>query len=291
MPITRPLIAVDLSDAGEATTRWTANIVPAGTTVVLGHAVDVPEPPGFLRDLFPDTDAVVALAEQGARRELTALAARVPIPDVVCDVRAGRAVDVLLQIAEDRGVDSIVLGPHGAREGLGQVIGSTAVKLARQSAVPVIVVRGPSVARKPARLLVAIDESFASAAALRWAALFAVDMGASLHVCTVVPPLLTNALSIAATDAERADAMRQVTDATALWLDEIVAAVPEVRPTMTSSVHLGRPADVITALADAQAADLVVVGRNAGGIANMLLGSVADAILRHGATSTAVIPG
>jgi nucleotide-binding universal stress UspA family protein len=291
MPITRPLIASDLSDAAEHAARWVAAVVPAGTTVVLAHAVDVPEPPSFLRPLFPGSEAVSALAEAGAQQELTAMAARIPFPQSECVVRAGRAAEVMLRVAEEREVDTIVLGPHGPREGLGHFVGSTAVKIARQATVPVVVIRGHAAATKPSRIVVAIDDSFASVAALRWAAMLAVDIGASLHVCTVVHPMLSSALGIAASDAERAQAIQQITDTTAQWLDEVTMALPELRPPMSSSVHLGRPADLINSVAVEQQAGLLVVGRNAAEASRSGLGSVADSILRNGDVSTAVIPG
>jgi nucleotide-binding universal stress UspA family protein len=291
MPITRPLIAIDLSDAAEVAARWVALVAPAGTTVVLAHAVDVPEPPSFLRPLFAGSDAVSALAETGAQQELAALAERVPFPRAECAVRAGRATEVLLRVAEEYAVDTIVLGPHGPRDGLGHFVGSTAVKIARQATVPVLVIRGDAAAVKPSRIVVAIDDSFASVAALEWAALLAADLGATMHVCTVVHPMFSSALGIAASDAERAVAIQQITDATAQWLDEVTMALPEPRPPLTSSVHLGRPAELINRVALDQHAGLLVVGRNATQASRSGLGSVADHILRDGDVSTAVIPG
>jgi nucleotide-binding universal stress UspA family protein len=290
MPLSHPLIAIDLSDASEAAARWVAAVVPAGAEVILGHAVDVPEPPGFLRALFPQVDTVSAMAEEGAKRELQDLAARVPFPAVLCDVRGGRAADAILGIAKDRQVNAIILGPNGVREGLGHFVGSTAVKVARQATVPVLVVRGEHRSARPRKVLVAVDDSTASVAALRWAAAFATAMGASLHLMTVVNPVLANALGVAASDSERNTALAQVKAVSGAWLDEVVDALPAPRPTITSSVHVGRPADAIFSAASSTGSDFIVVGRNANTL-NAVLGSVADTVLRHAEVSTAVIPG
>jgi nucleotide-binding universal stress UspA family protein len=290
MPISRPLIAIDLSDASEAAARWVAAVVPAGSEVVLGHVVDVPEPPGFLRALFPQTDTVSVMAEQGAKQQLQALAQRVPLPAVLCDVRGGKAADAILRIAEERAVNAIILGPHGEREGLGHFVGSTAVKVVRQASVPVLVVRGARRAERPQHVLVAVDDSSASVAALRWGAAFANAMGASLHLMTVVNPVLANALGVAASDSERNTALAQVKAVSGAWLEEVVASLPEPRPALTTSVHVGRPADAIFAAATTVGADFIVLGRNASTL-NTMLGSVADTVLRHAEVSTAVVPG
>lgn len=290
MPFQHPLIAVDLSDASETAARWVAGFLPAGRRPVLAYAVDVPEAPSFLRGLFPQTQQLEALAEEGATDALQAVAGRLGRPDATCEVRNGRPAEVLLAIATDRETDAIVLGPHGTREGLGQFVGSTAVKIARQAWVPVVVVRGSHGAARPQRVMVAVDDSPASVVALEWARRLAVTSGASLHAATVVSPVLTSALGVAASEAERGNALAQMRAASAAWLDARVAELPTPRPAITTSVHVGRPADELMQTAQSTGADVLVMGRNRNAL-NTVLGSVADTVLRYGTCTTVVIPG
>jgi nucleotide-binding universal stress UspA family protein len=290
MPITRPLIAVDLSDAAEAAARWTARVITPGAAVTVGHVVDVPQPPRFLRSLFPAADDVAALARQGARAYLDAVCARTQIPHATIDVRTGHAVESILAMCAEHGSDAIVLGPHGKRDGLATLIGATAIKLARQAGCPVIVVRGPRATERPMRILVAVDDSPAGRHALRWAAQRARELDVELNAVTVVNPMLVGALGVAASEHERTNAVAQLRTATAAWLAELVGDLADTPTKITTTARVGRTADTLLAAIDECNADLVVVGRGSAARSNVL-GSVADAMLRYAAVSTVVIPG
>lgn len=91
-------------------------------------------------------------------------------PDVRCHTRyqTGRPVDVLLDRTE--GAAALVVGRHGAgASGVGTFVGSVATRVAAAADCPVFVVgaRGTATARGP--ILVAVDGSDSSAAALRFA--------------------------------------------------------------------------------------------------------------------------
>lgn len=61
--------------------------------------------------------------------------------DVQTEVTRGKPAKRILETAEDRGVDHIVMGSHG-RSGVGRVLfGSVAETVTRRSTVPVTVVR------------------------------------------------------------------------------------------------------------------------------------------------------
>ena len=73
-------------------------------------------------------------------------------------------------------------------------------------------------------------------------------------------------------------------------LADAIATVAEKRPQVAVTTRLmpGDPADVLVELSGA--ADLVAVGRGRSGIAGLVLGSVADRVLRHARCPVAIIP-
>lgn len=73
-------------------------------------------------------------------------------------------------------------------------------------------------------------------------------------------------------------------------LADAIATVAESRPDVAVTTRLmpGDPGDVLVELS--ASADLIAVGRGRGGVAGLVLGSVADRVLRHAHCPTAVIP-
>jgi len=90
--------------------------------------------------MLPD----VSLA-RNARNQLAQVARRF-IPQSVRHtalVRHGRAADVIVEIAEEKKIDLIVLSTHGHTGWDRLLLGSTAEQVVRQAQHPVLVVRGP----------------------------------------------------------------------------------------------------------------------------------------------------
>jgi len=88
-------------------------------------------------------DALYDEMEKGAVKELENFGGelRRGLPDVECKVIRGVPYEEILKFAADNGVDIIVIGTHG-RHGIDRVIfGSTAEKVVRNSACPVLTVR------------------------------------------------------------------------------------------------------------------------------------------------------
>jgi len=59
-------------------------------------------------------------------------------------VEKGNPVEVILQVAEERGCDMIVMGTHGRGTLADAMLGSTARRVVRRSTIPVLVVRLPA---------------------------------------------------------------------------------------------------------------------------------------------------
>jgi universal stress protein A len=138
--------------------------------------------------------------------------------------------------------------------------------------------------RAISRILVPTDFSPASDAALEYAMTIAQRFGASAHVLHVVDDPFAGA---------------------ATWGSEVyIASVPTIRETLIkqaaaklsvlrtragtrgiaarTEVRFGRPAEVIREVAEHEASDLIVMGtRGRTGMAHLLLGSVAETMVRE----------
>jgi universal stress protein A len=141
-------------------------------------------------------------------------------------------------------------------------------------------VRVPAISR----VLVPIDFSPSSRAALEYAAFVAGSVGASLEVVHVWEPpgyvgpdalaLLPVGSGVPGREQTQAEVQREV---------EGVRARAAVRPRATSvRVEAGEPSDVILHLAGDGGADLIVMGTHGRtGLGRLLIGSVAEAVLRR----------
>lgn len=136
-------------------------------------------------------------------------------------------------------------------------------------------------------VLVGVDGSPPSLAALDWAAAYAKVHAKNLHlVCAYSVPSFTAAALdggyAALDDTAIAEGARAV-------LDEAVARVAPLGVTASSAVATGDAAAVLVELS--RDADLVVVGtRGRGGFAERLLGTVSSALPAHAHCPTVVVP-
>ncbi|MDG5761726.1 universal stress protein [Natronococcus sp. A-GB1] len=135
-------------------------------------------------------------------------------------------------------------------------------------------------------ILAPTDGSDAAEAALERALRFAELEGATVHVLSVVDttanPMRFGVAEVADLDRARTKLVDDVVDACGDRTPEL-----EVR----GAVRRGRPAAAILEYAEEQAIDLLVVGRTGrGGVAEALLGSTADRLVRRAPIPVVVVP-
>jgi nucleotide-binding universal stress UspA family protein len=191
----------------------------------------------------------------------------------------------IVKRAESWDADLVVVGYRGA-SGLSRVwLGGVAEKVARLAHCPVLVVRPKPGTR---RIVAGTDFSDPALPAIRAAYDEAERVGGKVILthCLEMPLLLPDAAGL--TGAE----------VSAGVLDEIEAeATRRLEAAMTESpvpaefrLTRERPSTALVRLADAIAADLVVVGtRGRTGISRVLLGSVAEAVVRSATCSVLVV--
>jgi nucleotide-binding universal stress UspA family protein len=183
----------------------------------------------------------------------------------------------------------MVVATHG-RTGLSRwLLGSVSERLLRAAPCPVLIARGGSALEIPVlrRLLVAIDLSEHSRAALHVAGTIAHQFGAALEILYVwAAPFY---------DADEhfdADLFERIRQSARAELDEFVLSAALPAP-LTVEVHIasGAPGERIAERISAGAPDLLVLGTHGhGGFKRLVLGSVAEATVRYATCAALVVP-
>lgn len=272
--------ATDLRDLFEA---GSALLERAGATVDL-LSVDV-RPSPFVPDLTLSQLAAVLADRSTQRREaLDALLDRLR-PERRGRARIADARDVADEIVRRAaGADVVVVGTH-ARRGLPRLwLGSVAEKVVRTCPVPVLVVRPGAAAADP-RLLAAVDVRHEPEALIGAAGRWAARLGAvvdALHVVALPDPSLVE--YGVAWAAETEETIRRLQGR----LEQLLATIPaELRG--TARVERGLPGEAVARAAAGHL--LVVVGTHGRrGLSHVLLGSVAERILRAAPVSVLAVP-
>jgi nucleotide-binding universal stress UspA family protein len=220
-----------------------------------------------------------------------------------------RAQEALNREASDWNASVIVVGTHG-RSGLARLfLGSTAEALLRTSSRPVLVVRDAPHAASPLyapvtpapasigpnRILVATDFSEPARRALETAHELSDELEASVTVVHVFddPGDIRRGIVGRGLDAPRASALpegarAQLEEA----LSKMVADVfGDDAGSVTTVLAVGRPVEEILRHARAYRADLLVVGTTGRtGVERLLLGSVAEKVVREGTIPVLTVP-
>ncbi len=217
--------------------------------------------------------------------EIQALGLRAEI-----EVRAGKAAEELLSIANDSAIDLIMIATHGRSGVTRWRIGSVADKVIRAASCPALVV-GPNVGAELAafsvkRICVPLDGSDMAEESLPVAAYIAGKVGADIDLIRVVQPPAMAADPMMG--AYPVNLIETLTDAAEAYLQRVATEL-KAPGTKRTAVLAGPSAEEILRYLDAEPAQLVVVtshGRH--GIARWALGSVADRLL-HGPAPVLVL--
>jgi nucleotide-binding universal stress UspA family protein len=270
------VVGVDGSPPARQALRWAIALGDGlGLAIVAVHAMG-------LLDRGQDPDA----SARSWRRSLSDLVERTwcaplagaAIPHRV-EVREGHAVDVLLTAATESAA-LLVVGTRGTGTDPAQALGSTSLQVLHAARVPVLVVpaarrasrqSGPLVAP---RLLVAVDGTPPSLAALALAADVAGRLGGSLRVLHVFGRRGRHAL-----------------DRTMTRVEAELRGIRERGLRVPTIVRSGEAAPAILEVAAEVDADLVVVGsRSHDGQAELLPDSVDRTVAGRAERPTLVVP-
>jgi nucleotide-binding universal stress UspA family protein len=211
------------------------------------------------------------------------------------EMRDGSPVDVLLDVATDEHAGLLVVGSRGVGPNPARALGSTSLRVLQAAHVPVMVVPDRREGALPAnglelrRILVGVDRSEPSLAALELAADVAQALGGSLSVLEVIQYVSPFPLgpSTAVTSAGEEDAPER----TMALLEAAAGGIRAAGVDVQVIVRSGDPAPSLLELADERDVDLVVLGsRGRGAPAELLLGSVARTVADRARRPTLVVP-
>lgn len=202
-------------------------------------------------------------------------------------VRYGRPVHELLAVADDKDVDHIVIGSHGRDGAKRLLLGSVAETVVRRASVPVTVVRqSPTVdSDSTPQVLVPFDGSDPATAALNYAVEQYPDADITA-VYAVYPPQ-----EVTDPDVNSPGAIEDWGEHLNDHTEELIHTAEEFADGQIETDTVGGdPADSIVRYADEHDADHIVMGSHGrDGIQRLIMGSVAETVVRRAPTSVTVV--
>lgn len=195
-------------------------------------------------------------------------------------VRQGAAASVLVAEATETGAELLVVGTRGRGRMAGVLLGSVSRRVAGAAPCPVAVIPGDAPLELDGPVVVGVDGSFNSIAALRWAGVVTDGPIVALHVFEYPfgPEYAVPGLTV--DDPE--DFGRQVVRAS------VTEALGD-RAEVTTRAVRGEPREVL-AEASRDASMLVVGARGATGLEGFVLGSVTTAVAGAAHVPVVVVP-
>jgi len=272
------LLGLDGSRAGLAAARWSAGLaVATGSKLTVVHAFTPPYSEVRVGDLDEMLDARHTEVDRWVQ----------PLADLGATIRTevieGDPRSVITELAEREDADLVVLGRsgHGGTPGFFH-LGSVVEMLAHDAQRPLAVIPAetpPDIGR----IMVGVDGSEESAAAVSWVAELAPLVGADVLAVTVEEPIAE--WTPAWSDHNwRRGAIRDLES----WTKPIAESGVELEFAPVENLF---PADGLLGVATGRDVDLVVIGtRGAGGFAGLRFGGVAMKVLHRATVPLVLVP-
>ncbi|QZX98635.1 universal stress protein [Halobaculum rubrum] len=285
------VVATDGSDPAAAAVDAAIGLA-AGTGATL-HACTVVNP-------FPTGQSLADIRKrrEEADERVESIAARADATgvDAVATVREGVPADELLAYVDEVGAGMVVIGTHGRGGARRVLLGSVAETVVRTADVPVLVVHGDGVEGEwgsESRVLLATDGSDAVAPAERIGVDLAATLGARLTAVSAVDQAraLTSAGGGVLTNETVESVKRALTTRATDAVDRALDRAEAVGVDADGEVIEGEPSRAVCRYARDSNADLLVVGTHGRtGVRRVVLGSVAERILRAADRPVLVVP-
>lgn len=212
---------------------------------------------------------------------------------VVTEVQFGRPSQAILDFAEEQRPDLIAMATHG-RSGLRRaVLGSVATHVLSSTAFPLLLVRPRDETTPQAvsftDVIVPLDTSALSEAALPIAQHIARSLGLNMRLVTVLPTLSQLYLGTQPV-AYPADIVEKAEDASAEYLRGVSARLQRDGLAASWEVLHGDAGDAIVDYARALPNNLIAMSTHGrSGLGRWLLGSVADRVVRSSGDPVLVV--
>lgn len=207
--------------------------------------------------------------------------------------RGGPPGDVVSGVAAERHADLIVVGTHGHTGIQRFLLGSVATAVLRTAPCDVLVCRGTTVSSAFVRPLVATDFSTAANRALRHAAALTAP-GAPIEVVHAwqLPAGSWGATLLGQARFPWSLVRDAVLTGVREQAEKLVQSASDLGHSLNVDLIQGPPASVVTHAAERGAHDLIAIGTHGHrGFRRLLLGSVAESVIRHAPCSVLVAHG
>ena len=277
------LVGVDGSDPARLAACWAADEAVrrrAPLRVVTAFGWTEEQAAGYLRPQH--REALLGQSHRALASAVGAATERQPRLDISQELRLGHPVGVLAD--ESRRAQLLVVGDRGMSRIEGLLLGSVAGAMAAHAACPVVVVRGSVPADPALPVLLGVDGSPVSEAAIEFGYQAAADRGVPLVAVhtwqeTFAAPALT---SLMYRSEDQLDEQQLLAQRLAGWAEKY----PDVE--VSRIVEHGSAVRRLIELT--RRAQLVVVGsRGHGELAGLVLGSVSNALVHEAGCPVAIV--
>jgi len=282
-PVKRILVPTDFSDTAENALDLALDLAGRfAAEVHLLHVRVLLEDPHDEEEYRRELERLMTRQDQKTREVLGNT--RDAIPQVVVHphlVRGLSEAETICETVADLGCDLVVMGTHGRRGLRHLLLGSVAERVVRSCPLPVLTVHPDASGGglEGGRILVPTDFSDAAVAAISTAASWASALGASVTLLHVIEPVIYP--EFYAVDIFPDDMMDRIEERSRHALEalgrEHLAGVP-----WEIEVAVGRATESILEIARSPRFQMVAIAsRGLSPIEQLLLGSVADAVVRR----------
>jgi nucleotide-binding universal stress UspA family protein len=287
------LAATDFSESADRAGAFARELARRFSAELhLLHVIVLHEDSHLEKEHQAQLESLVATGDENRRKILESSGeVRPEITSVPHLVRGIAPDEVIIETANKIDCDLIVMGTHGRRGLRHLLLGSVAEKVVRTASAPVLTVRLDAAINPDglSTILVSHDFSEASAAAVRRAGVWARTLGAKITLLHVIEPVVYPefySVDVLSDDlmgrlASRSEEALQTT------ADELLSGIET-----TVMVEVGRAADTIARLAIPDQFDLLAMGtRGLSAVEQLLLGSVAESVMRRCQIPLLAVPG
>ena len=270
----RILLATDGSSHSRRATRWLRDLaLPSDSRITVLAVATLDEPPRDAQTLSELRATLRTRARGLAQRAARILERRWRTVEVA--VAEGDPRVEIVHAAEQMRARMVVLGARGLGGVKRVLVGSTSLAVARYAPCPVAIVRGRP--RRTKRILVAVDGSKGSRAAVRFLAVSELERDSRITLLHVLPRETVPG----ARRAARTSDDRKLGEEAEQILRDATAMLGSQRRSERLMMH-GDPAREIVKTARSRDVDLVVLGaRGLRTLGRLLLGSVSETVLHQ----------
>ncbi len=278
------VVGVDGSDSALRAVRWAADEAarrgaPLRLVTVFGWTDDVSV--GYPGLTVPYRDILLDESRQALAKAVETARARQPELALSHELRIGIPIGILAD--EGRRAQLLAVGDRGLSRVEGLLVGSVGVAMAAHAVCPVVIVRGPEQTDSTRPIVVGVDGTAVSEAAVAFAFQAAADRSAPLiAVHTWWDTFLDQSPAVLFRDEDQAYEQEQLARRLAGWTEKYPQV--EVRRVVA------RDRAVHQLLERSREAQLVVVGsRGHGELAGLVLGSVSNALVHKADCPVAIV--